>query len=208
MKLTLDEQIDMAFVSNPQTLGELLEAIMEYARGKNRLIQHIVLDGENIHPNDLTHQRNSIPLAEIDTLNVETSDAKTIIEQELANLKEILPELPSACHTMAQVMQSAEPQNVFQQFNDLMDVWDVVKERENQICKTMTLNANSIKVHEISLQEHNIQLEQHIQKAKLHLEASRFAELGDLLSYEMADFAEDELLIINILSQLLAEDNS
>jgi hypothetical protein len=198
----------MAFVSNPQTLGELLEAILDYSQGKNRLIQHIVLDGENIHPNDLTPERHSIRLDDIETLTVETANAETIIQQEISNLKEILPELPSACHNMAQVMQSNTPQNAFQQFNDLMDVWDAVKEREEQICHIVKLDPAAIKIHKHSLSEHNVHLEEHIQKAKLHLESSHFAELGDLLSYELADFAEDELLIVNQISQLLAEDNS
>jgi len=208
MKLTIDNQKGMAFVSNPQNLGELLEAIMIYAQGKSRLIQHIVLDGERLLPNDLTASRKATPLTDIDILEIETSSTDLIIDDELQNLKEILPDLSAACHSMSQVMQSTVPQNVFQQFNDLMDVWEVVKERQAQITKTKGFDVDSFPVNKITLKQHNAELEVHLQKAKLQLERSQFAELSDLLSYELADFADDELKIVNQMVQLVEADNS
>ncbi|PCJ54027.1 MAG: hypothetical protein COA73_14790 [Candidatus Hydrogenedentota bacterium] len=203
MKLTVDNDSHFTLVSNPKTLSDVLLDVTQILGGDGQLIQSIVLNGGDIAPDALTPELGATTLDAIDTLEIVSANMMTLVRESLLEMVEVLPELPAVCHSLAEVLQSDNPVEGFGQFNQLLDIWEVVKERQLQAVNALALDPEALKVGEISLAVHNATLETTLSKSRAMMEASDFAGLGDLLSYDMNDMAQAESKITDALLKML-----
>jgi hypothetical protein len=204
MKLTVDSDSNVNMVSNPTTLSDVLLDVTSMLGGGGRVIQSIVLNGTDIVPEALTPELGATAVTNIETLVIESADMRTLIRDALAEMGEVLPELPAACHSLAEVLQGDAPAEGFALFNQLLDIWEVVKERQLQAVHALAVEPESVQAGNSTLATHNALLDETLAKSRAMMEASDFASLGDLLSYDMNEMAQTEASITATLLELLA----
>jgi hypothetical protein len=203
MKITLDNKSNFALASNPATLGDVLIELTQRTESQGRAIQVIILNGKDTSPEELTVEAGQTLVSEIGTLAIHTADMSELVMSSLDEISIVIPEMSVACHELAQILAGDNPASCFGQFNQFLDIWDVLKEREQQAITILKLDAGSMVANGQSVFDHNATLDGHLQNARKFMEASKFPELADLLSHDLAEAAEVEEDIIAQLKALL-----
>ncbi len=203
MKLTVDNDSSIPLISNPSTLSDVLLDVTGMLGNDGRVIQSINLNGTDIAPEALTPELGATLVESIDSLSIESANMKTLIRDALLEMGEVLPELPAVCHSLSEVLQSDNPGEGFGQFNQLLDIWEVVKERQLQAVNVLALEQEAVQVGDTTLAAHNTLLDSTLAKSRNMMETSDFAGLGDLLSYDLNEMAQAESEITEKLLGLL-----
>lgn len=199
MRIQLDDQEGLALISNPSTLAGALAEVTELVQAKGRAVQRIIINGENVAPEALTVELGTRPVSEIDTLELQTASLKELVAESLNEIAEVIPELPTACHELAQALVSDDPASCFAQFNQFLDIWEVLKERQEQAASSLGLSLEDISIGGSNAAAHNEKLDTMLTKARGFMEASSFPELSDLLSHDLVELAEAEADLIAAL---------
>lgn len=203
MLITVDDESHFVLKSNPATLGDVLIEVTEHIQSKNRAIQAILLDGKNIPPEELTPGFGKTRVSEVQTLEVHSAGLAELVASALEEIAEVLPELPVACHELAQILVGDDPASCFGHFNQFLDIWDVIKERQTQVVNLLNVDIDTLAVGGVAVSEHNARLNDRIQLARKYMESSDFPDLSDLLSHDLAEMAEVEEGIIELLKAKL-----
>lgn len=199
MRIQLDDQENHALTSNPDTLSAVLLELTAQIQSQGRAIQSISLDGKEVSPESMTAAWGETPVTDIDTLKVTTASVHDLVVNALDEISEVIPELPTACHELAQILASDNPAECFAHFNQFLDIWSVLKERQQQVAGTLGADFGAIQLGTNTALEHNAKLDGYLTRARAHMEASQFAELADLLSHDLIELAEEEANLIAAL---------
>lgn len=199
MQITVDDETRFVLKSSPDTIGAVLLEITEHVQSKSRAIQVILLNGQDMSPESLTPEFGKTPVGEIQTLEVRTASMGDLVLNALEEISGVIPELPSACHELAQVLGGDDPSSCFGQFNQFLDIWEVLKERQQQVVNLLNVDIGTMPVGSASVSSHNAELDKLINHARKCMEASDFPGLSDLLSHDLANLAEAEEDIILLL---------
>ncbi|MFP6583206.1 MAG: hypothetical protein VCD00_11720 [Candidatus Hydrogenedentota bacterium] len=199
MRIRLDDQEGLGLISNPSTLAGALAEVTELVQAKGRAIQTIIINAENVAPEALTVELGSRPVSEIDSLELQTVSIKELVVESLDEIAEVIPELPTACHELAQVLVSDDPASCFAQFNQFLEIWEVLKERQAQAASSLELSLEELVFRGSNASAHNLKLDAMLKKARGFMEASSFPELSDLLSHDLVELAEAEADLIAAL---------
>lgn len=199
MQIRVDDTENFALKSNPSTLGAALIELTEYVQSQGRAMQTIAVDGVNLAPEELTVTLGNRSLSDIETVEVASASIEDLVTNTLDEIAGVIPELPAACHELAQVLASENPAACFAQFNQLLDIWEVLKERQGQVIATKGVLAEQVVFGKTNASVHNQALDALILKARGYMEASKFAELSDLLSHDLVAMAESEADLVNAL---------
>ncbi len=203
MEISVDEEHSFVLKSAPQTLGDVLNEVTRYIQAKKRAIQVITLNDVDVPPEDLTPELGQTPISEVETLRVHTISVAELVMSALEEIADVIPELSSACHELAQILSSEDPASCFGQFNQFLDIWEVLKERQSQATNLMELNASDLALKKGSLSLHDATLDRLLGKARNCMETSDFPGLADLLSHDLSELAEVEEEIIELLKSKL-----
>ncbi len=199
MQLIVDEQSDVVLDSNPGTLAELLLAVTEFLQTRGRVLLGIVLDGESIPPESLTPGLGQYLVSNIERLEITSASAQDLVLETLDEVSEVIAELPTVCHEIAQTLASESPESCFGYFNQLLDLWEVLHDRQAQVINQLGVDAGSLQAGEVSVAEHRGQVVAQWAAARKMMESSSFAQLSDLFSHEIVGLAAREADVIEAL---------
>ncbi|MEX2015520.1 MAG: hypothetical protein WD873_02710 [Candidatus Hydrogenedentales bacterium] len=192
---------DTAGRTVPQLLGEIDAQL----RARGRGILSIRLDGRHVTPEALPAALSGRTPQNVARLEIESDDMLALAEENIAHIKEVLPELPVACHELAAVFHSTTPDRGYEQFKQLAEIWSSLKEQEQQIAAALDVEMSGLVVGRQTLDVRHAELNRCLEEAAAALEVRDTVLLGDLLEYELAPFAETEIALIDELEARVRE---
>ncbi len=199
MELTLDGKKHFLLQPDPGTVGDALIEINEYLQAKGRALQSITADGRDIPAEEITPAFGQVPISDITLLEIVSADLRTLVRESIAEIAEVVPELPVACQELAEVLAGDAPEQAFSGFNQLLHIWGVLKERQTEIADSLGIEMATLELEGIPLSKHEEELSAMLSAAREAMESSDFAKLADLLAYDLSSLAERETGIVQIL---------
>ncbi len=199
MEITLDGKKQFLLQSDPGTIGAALIEINEYLQANGRALQSIITDGRDVPAEEITPAFGQTPVSDVQRLEIVSADVRALVKESIAELAEVVPELPVACQELAQVLAGDAPEQAFAGFNQLLEIWSVLKERQTQIANSLGIKLAVLELEGASLSKHEEELSGVLNTARQAMESSDFAKLADLLAYDISPLAERESSIVQLL---------
>ena len=199
MEITLDGKRQFLLHSDPGTIGAALIEINEYLQANGRALQNIIADGRDVPAEEITPAFGQTPVSDIRRLEIVSADIRSLVKESIAELAEVVPELPVACQELARVLAGDAPEEAFAGFNQLLDIWSVLKERQTQVAISLGIELAVLELEGASLFKHEEELWGVLKTARQAMESSDFAKLADLLAYDLSPLAERESSIVQLL---------
>lgn len=178
-------------------VGEVMEQLSRDGRG----VVSLLINGESVQPDDIQRRWCERPLEKDMEIEVTSRSIAELVHQSLADLEQLLPDLPQACSMLAQVFQGDEAESGFQYFDELAQLWSKIKRQQQQVVNALGLDLSKVEVDGQSLSAWHEALNARLQEAVEALEKRDFVRLGDLLEYELTPFAALEAKIVTALSE-------
>lgn len=200
MEITLDGKKQFLLQSDPGTVGAALIEINNYLQSNGRALQSIIADGRDVPAEEITPTFGRTPVSDVQHLEVISADIHDLVKESIAELAEVVPELPVACQELARVLAGAAPEQGFTGFNQLLEIWSVLKERQSQIADSLGIELAVLELEGVTLSNHEKELLDRLDTARQAMETSDFAKLSDLLAYDLSTLAERESSIVELLS--------
>jgi folate-dependent tRNA-U54 methylase TrmFO/GidA len=196
MQLNID--CDSGFTLNEETtsLPGVLVEISEHLRELDRSILKIVVDGVDIPPEDLTAIIGDKTTDDVRTVEIQSEDNVKLAMDSIQEIAEVLPELPAACQSLAEVFQTETSEEGVEKFDELAQIWTIIKLRQEQIASSLRFDMESLRINEKTLTECATEVTDLLARAYEVVEAADIAALSDILAYELAPLAEREAEII------------
>ena len=199
MEITLDGKRQFLLQSDPGTIGAALIEINEYLQANGRALQNIIADGRDVPAEEITPAFGQTPVSDIRRLEIVSADIRSLVKESIAELAEVVPELPGACQELAQILAGDAPEQAFAGFNQLLEIWTVLKERQTQVANSLGIELAVLELEGASLSKHEEELSGVLNTARQAMEFSDFAKLANLLAYDLSTLAERESSIIQLL---------
>ena len=206
MNIVIDRQPPFQLPEEPEDLLSAVAMVSERLRKQGRAIVSLQVDGRVLTPDSLPAAAEGKGVDEVGTIEVRSEAIATLVRDCLRELENVLPELPQACHRLAEVFQSEHPESGYEPFERLADIWKTIKEREIQIVKALNLDVDGLEVNGQSMTGHHESLNEYMREAAEALKAGDCVLLGDLLEYELAPRAETEAAIAAVLRSKIEPD--
>ena len=204
MNVIVDRERNFQVQGEPKDVLAVVVAASQWLREKGRVIVSINVDGQSVSPESMAKDLKGRSLDDVNSIEIASDDVHTLVSTSLKELQEVLPELPNACHDIAEVFQSEEPEAGFDPFHRLAEIWGHVKVRQTQVAHALELDLDMLEVNGTSLKELHEELNGFLAEAADALEAWDCVTLGDLLEYELAPRAETEAAIVAVLQEQAA----
>lgn len=199
MDVIVDGEGNYNLKGEPADVLSAVGAASELLREQGRSILSLKIDGVEVRPEELTGRLNDIPVASIQTLEIGSEQTTVLVEDCLKGLECLLPELPGVCRDLALVFQGETPEDGFDPFVELANIWAQVKSREALVANALDLDLNTLKIGDKSIRTIHEELNQFLEEAEQALKDGDIILLGDLLEYELAPRAEREVEIVSLL---------
>jgi len=199
MNVIVDGEANFRLDGEPKDVLAVVGAVTSFLQEKGRAILSLKVDGEAIPPAELVERLEDTPLEDAGTLEVESAEVGALVRECLGDVQASIPELPKACHELAQIFQGESPEDGFEPFQRLAELWGVVKSREQMAASALALSLDKLKIDHKPFDELHEELNQYLTEAAAALEANDCVLLGDLLEYELAPRAEMEAQILALL---------
>ncbi|MDX9972139.1 MAG: hypothetical protein RBU21_04010 [FCB group bacterium] len=206
MDVKVDNDRTLSLETVPADALALAAAIDRKLSKQGRVINSLRIDGTDVLAEDCNLA--AIALTETAVVEVATEDARALTDRILGELDEALAELPSACHALAAVFQGNAPTEGFEPFQQLAEIWSVIKTRQLDAANIMNCSMGEITVAGQSLQQMHEELNRYLEEAVQALEANDCVLLGDLLEYELAPRAQQEAEIVAALRRHIAQQSA
>jgi hypothetical protein len=201
MDVVIDGQPNFEFQGLPKSVFSAVSAIGAYLSDQGRSIMAISVDGEPINAEDITQRFADVAPSQIQHLEIKTEVTATLVHNCIDELLAVLPDLTNACHNLAEVFQSETPEDGFEPFQKLAMLWGYIKQREMLIINALSLDMNTLSVDGVALAEMHNGLNTFLLEAAEALKEGDCVTLGDLLEYELAPRADQEMGIVALLKQ-------
>lgn len=179
----------------------VLGVVGEQLSAGGRAMVGLAVDGETLTPEQVGERLANKPLAEVGELSVTSRPLLDMVNECLAELREVVPELPVVCRELAAVFQGETPDEGFEPFQELALVWGNVKLREKLVCEALGLDAGSFEVGGQPAEAQFKELNDFLEEAVQALKDGDTVLLGDLLEYELAPRAEQEAGLVALLAE-------
>lgn len=199
MDVILDGAGNYSLQGTPEDVFGAVAAVSEYLRGQGRSVLSVKVDGEVLSPDTITERLKGRSLAEVSRLEIGSEVTTTLVERCLDGLSDFLPELPQVCRNLAEVFQGEKPQDGFEPFIEMTEIWEQIKSREALVANALELDAEAIAVDGKSMALIHAELNQFLEEAEQALKDGDIILLADLLEYELAPRAELEVGIVTQL---------
>ncbi|HNR36201.1 MAG TPA: hypothetical protein PKO36_13535 [Candidatus Hydrogenedentes bacterium] len=205
MDVTIDGVRGGAWERMPQDAIEALAWIAGELRSRGRAMVSVSVDGRVLRPEEVTAELSGKPLDSTGAISIQSEPIADLVAESLDELEQVLPELPQACHRLAEIFQGDDPDAGYEPFQQLAEIWRVIKERELQILSALGLDADSLVLSGTPLIKAHEELNRFVEEAAGALESRDCVLLGDLLEYELAPRAEAEAEIVALLREKAAQ---
>jgi hypothetical protein len=199
MDVIVDGASNFKLQGTPADVFGAVAVVSEYLRGEGRSILSVKVDGEEFTPEVMAERLQGTPLSSVQRLEIGSESTLALVEDSLQGLLEFLPELPHICRNLAEVFQSEKPEEGFDPFVELAEIWGQVKSRQAMVANALELDAGALEVDGKSVHAIHDELNQFLQEAEQALKDGDIILLADLLEYELAPRAEVEVAIVSLL---------
>jgi len=203
MEILVDGEKHVLLHADPGTVGAALLEISQFLDANGRALQRIEADGREVAAEEITQAFGATPITEITTLEITSADTRDLARESLDELAEVVPELPVACQQLAALLSGDTEQEALEGFDNLLEIWAVLKDRQAQVLSALALDSAELQVEDSSLAQRNQDLENQLRSARQARHQMDLATLSDLMSYELAPLAELEIAIIALLKSKL-----
>jgi len=201
MDVILDGQRDFSVTGTPSDVLAVVAAVSDHLHEKGRAILTLKADGKNVTAERLVAEFKGKALGDVTELQIESESIEKLVGDCLSELEQALPDLSKACHELAAVFQGESPEQGYEPFRRLAEIWGHVKSREIMVINALELDVNDLAVSETPFAELHEGLNNHLAEAAEALKAGDCVLLGDLLEYELAPWAETENSIVAVLQE-------
>lgn len=201
MDVNVDGKSGFALQGEPKDVLSAVAAVSDFLRSQGRAVLCVRADGTEIPSDKLVETLEDKPLADVGLLEIQSADIATLVTDILSELREAVTELPKACHQLAEVFHGDTPEEGFEPFHHLADIWVSVKQREALIIGATAMNDSDLVIGEKKIEDHHTELNQFLDECAEALEKNDCVTLGDLLEYELAPRAEVEMQIFAKLEE-------
>lgn len=204
MDVIVDGEQNFKIQGDPENVLSVIVAAGDLLRGKGRGITAIRVDGVPVTPEAMAEALESRAIASVTTLEIVSGSLRNMIAQSLDELQSALPDLPEACHSLAEVFQGDEPESGYDPFHRLAEIWRHIKIRESEVAHALDLDLDALDIDGTCIREMHESLNNFLAEAAEALEREDCVLLGDLLEYELAPRAEVEAGIVALLRERAA----
>jgi hypothetical protein len=208
MDVILDGAGNYDLQGDPESVFSAVCAISEFLRQDGRSILAVTVDGSEVAPEEISKRLGDLPVSDASKLEIRSERTVTLVEDCLQGLGEYLPELPSICRGLAEVFQGENPEEGFDPFVEMAELWSQIKSRQALVANALELDAKAISLNDKSIEAIHSELNQFLEEAAQALKDGDIILLGDLLEYELAPRAEQELEIVALLQAQLPAASS
>lgn len=199
MDVIVDGASNYNLKGNPEDVLGAVAAVSEFLRSQGRSILSVKVNGEEVSPEALAERLKNTPIANVSRLEIGSEHTSALVEDCLLGLQEFLPELPQVCRNLAEVFQGEKPEEGFDPFVELAEIWGQIKSREALVANALELDMRELEVDGKTVQTVHAELNQFLEEAEQALKDGDIILLADLLEYELAPRAELEVAIVSIL---------
>lgn len=182
----------------------LMAELADYLHNEGRAMVGLRVNGEDVPPESLQDVMDERPTADIQTLEVTTQSVQEMVTKCLEELESSLPNLPEACRQLAEVFQSDTPETGYDPFRELAMLWGHIKNRELLVSEYLRLDFATLDLSGRPVSALHEELNTVLQEAAQAIQDGDTVLLGDLLEYELAPRAEDEVRIVALLQESAA----
>jgi hypothetical protein len=199
VELFIDKKPSNQYAAGAADVMSALMAASEDLRQQGRVILSVRMDGVALSPDTMLETLKDKPTAEAGVVDIVSDDITHVVCETLDELEAVLPDLPEACHSLAEVFQGQDPAAGYEPFDRLATIWKTVKEREMQVVNALNIDTSAFLVSGAPLVRMHGELNTFLAEAAEALKNEDCILLGDLLEYELAPKAEAELEIVRAL---------
>jgi hypothetical protein len=198
MQVKIDQSENYSVSENAQDALAALEEISNYLHAGGRAAIKFMLGGKSISTEKIESFRGK-PVSALEGLRIETAQLSALVAEALDELEKTTPELAAACHRLAEVFQGEAPEQGYEPFQQIAEIWRVIKEREMQVAMALEVDWTVLTVGDTPIVRLHDELNDYLAEAAEALKVEDCVLLGDLLEYELAPKAEMEPEIVAIL---------
>jgi len=199
MKISIDNVAFSGLTEEPRDVLAAVAAVSDYVRTRGRAVMSVRVDGAHVTPEALAQTLRNKSAEDVDTLEITTEDIKSLVDNALSELEQVLPDLPQVCRRLAEIFQSEDPDSGYDPFHQLAAIWKTVKERQIQVASALDIDLNSAVVDGKPVAEHHTELNTLLAEAAEGIQKGDCVTLGDLLEHELPPRAEMEARIVGML---------
>ncbi|MGC8738569.1 MAG: hypothetical protein ACP5UA_07965 [Candidatus Hydrogenedens sp.] len=202
MEVLIDGVKGFQFSNSPDTLQSALNEIMNFLNSQQLAMVKLRVNEQEVYPGRSLESIQEMNISNIRTLEINTYPIYQLVEEGIADLELYSPELSDLCCEIARVFQSENPDEGFDPFQKLSEIWSEIKKREALIINILSSHVTEENPIIRKIKEHHDELNHVLEEAYKSLENNDCIGLGDLLEYELAPLAEKEPEIVGQLKQL------
>ncbi|MBL7644935.1 MAG: hypothetical protein JNK74_01980 [Candidatus Hydrogenedentes bacterium] len=199
MDVIVDGASNYNLQGTPEDVFGAVGAVADFLRGQGRSVLSVRVDGAEISPDNMAERLKGKALADVGRLEIGSELTSSLVEACLSGLQEFLPELPQVCRNLAEVFQGEKPEEGFDPFVELAEIWGHIKSRESLVANALELELGGLEVDGKTVQSIHAELNQFLEEAEQALKDGDIILLADLLEYELAPRAELEVSIVSLL---------
>jgi len=199
MDVIVDGGRDFRLTGDPSDTLAAVAAVSEFLRERGRGILSLQVNGNSVNPEQLIELLQGKPVGEVSVLEVSSERIDKLVEDALREMQTAAPELPQLCHSLAEVFQGERPEEGYEPFHKLAEIWSHIKSMELQVAGALSVDLAAIELKGVTIEQLHVELNGYLEEAAQALESLDCVLLGDLLEYELAPRAEVEGEIIALL---------
>ncbi|MFO7976396.1 MAG: hypothetical protein R6V12_17375 [Candidatus Hydrogenedentota bacterium] len=201
MEIIVDGNAQWPIEDRVENIFDAVVVIGQKLHEQGRSIMSVQVDDEAVSAEALVDSMKNKPLDTVQRLTITSENTRQLVYESLSEVERSLPELPLACHELATVFQSENPEAGYEPFERLATIWGVIKERELMIANAMEMPLEELTVGGQTVKEFHDDLNGYLLEATQALKSRDSVLLGDLLEYELAPRAEKESMIVDLLKK-------
>jgi hypothetical protein len=192
MEIYLDGARQLTLQANIATVGAALVELNGWLQRNGRALQRISIDGREILAEELTLEIGNMPAAGVLRLDVTSARVVDLVIEALQEVEEVLPELPVACQTLAQILSGQAPEEGLDSLTQVLAIWAALIERRRQIADALTIDLTAVAAAGRSLADRDASLAQTLARVEGARDKRDFGGLAELIAYDLFEFAESE----------------
>lgn len=201
MEVIVDGSSDFKLEGEAEDMLEVIGAIGEWLQQQRRSIQSVKVDGEFLGPEIIEDKLKDRSPTTVARVEIESASIAHLIQDSLNDLAQYVPDLADACRELARVFQGDHPEEGFEPFEQLAEIWLAIKEQQMLVASALELDLDGVDIEGESFRTLHLKLNAHLEEAVDALQKEDTVLLGDLLEYELAPRAELERAIIARLQE-------
>jgi hypothetical protein len=147
----------------------------------------------------------NLPADTVSRLDVSSARIADLVIEALDEVENVLPELPVACQTLAQILAGENAEEGIDSLEQIMGIWMALRERRRQIADALGFELGSLTHGGRSLDARDADLGELLGRIQAGREKKDYAGISDLFAYDLFEFAEQEPEVFALLRAKCAD---